>query len=255
MIIMPMLIRAISIFAILRYSTLGYPQPDTGPITACFDFECLIIALRYISDRGEVPVGVVSSDFESDNYMALYLGGVIENFSKSPYPMHFLLFCDKARNILQTSIMFLTLLPKRSVFFVYEHGKSAFGIRNMAVARLDLHIGPAAILHLNHEQPWVFDRKMQDNATKKYDYVFPDVQSMIISYAIHPLVLRNYYYKPLSIASVYFPVGAPLHRYMVANISSPFEPARVRISSERSILCAFVGRHVYDVPPLHEQVR
>ena len=135
--------------------------PPSDYINSCSSLECLIGTIRAIQQENRTIVAFVSTYFQKDPYLGLYLGNVIDLFRNTTEIVpHFLLFewpgeGVQTGNIVETALMLFSLLPAQSVFVSYEDGASAFGIQNLAYARAKLGLGCAVIMHLNHEQPWV----------------------------------------------------------------------------------------------------
>lgn len=125
--------------SIILQSFARFPVPENGNITICFDLPCLTASIQYISQNlSHVIVACASSDIQNDNYLSLYLGNLIESFSLSSNLLHYLLFQSMDNSFYETVIMYLTLLPERSVFISFEDGSSSFGIHNTAITKNNL---------------------------------------------------------------------------------------------------------------------
>lgn len=150
--------------------------------------------------------------------------------------------CQENQPIFGAAVEMLSILPEKSVFVAYEHGKSSFSIRNIDVAQSQINLRTSVIYHLNHERPWHVLGHGDDNSL---DRPFASIDELIQSYARFPLVLRNYYYKPLLQHSTYLPVGPTLVGYVIGNSSSPLFQQSARAASQRGIFCQFRGRLKY----------
>ena len=150
-------------------------------------------------------------------------------------------------NIVDTALHMLSKLPDKSVFVIFEHGKSRFSLDNLDAARKYSGFSPRAVYHLNHEKPWLSKVSEYAHENNFLDTAYENVERLIEFYSQYDLVLRNYYYKPLLNFSFYLPVGPTLFGYMVGNRSSPINQAAGQPSSRRSIFCKFKGRVKYEV--------
>ena len=150
-------------------------------------------------------------------------------------------------NIVDTALHMLSKLPDKSVFVIFEHGKSRFSLDNLDAARKYSGFSPRAVYHLNHEKPWLSKVSEYAHENNFLDKAYENVERLIEFYSQYDLVLRNYYYKPLLNFSFYLPVGPTLFGYMVGNRSSPINQAAGQPSSRRSIFCKFKGRVKYEV--------
>lgn len=224
----------------------AYPLPDKGKIVVCLDSTCLQTTIANIlsvyQERDVLFVAFASQDFSKDSYLSLYIGWIVDQFDGMPgfKDVFFLLYQSK-KGIMDGAVSMISLLPSQSVFIAYEHGFSSFSIYNLEHLKRKTGKGPAVVFHLNHEQPWEFKNK------NSLDFTFSTLDGLISSYALHPLVIRNYYYQPLLNYSHYYPVGPTLYGYMIANSSSVLQQSQFKLSSERKRFCYFIGRTNYSV--------
>jgi hypothetical protein len=273
------------------------PIPELGAITLCNDNLCFEKVLQDIAVSNEILVTLMVSDFRYDPYIPLYLGWIVHIFEGNPaQPPHVLLMVpscflteeemqdiDKRVRIKHADVELLEetvavakvhhatvrmlLEPKLAnpalswVFVSIEHGSSSFGMHSLSSVQdknshLQLNL-PKAVMHLNHERPWIFNKKF-------YGYVFNDLEDFRSAYGQFPLVLRNYYYEPLSSPSsihgkkdgksrindqgddrevLFVPVGPPYYGYMLSNSTNRNAPTSPAAS--RANLCYFAGRSTY----------
>jgi hypothetical protein len=217
--------------------------------------------------RNHIVVAVASVSFALDPYLSLYLGNVIDTFSASKRQLHYLLFEWHENNMAETMLMMMSLLPEKSIVVVYEDGLSAFGMYNMAYARVKLGLGTAAVLHLNHEQPWVTRESLEKDAAtsaaaaaegvgRNETTSLPTMDSLVALsyyYQTQRVVFRNYFYEPIAADTVYFPTGVPFYGYVFGNASSPLAGNFTAPASSRRHLCHFTGRVSYPRGVLHGQ--
>ena len=251
----------------LRMVDALFPAPENGLLSACPSVACLIDFIPEIVRRDHIIVAVASVSFALDPYLSLYLGNVIDTFSASKRQLHYLLFEWHENNMAETMLMLMSLLPEKSIVVVYEDGMSAFGMYNMAYARVKLGLGTAAVLHLNHEQPWVTRESLeQDEATstaaaaagggRNETTSLPTMDSLVALsyyYQTQRAVFRNYFYDPIDADTVYFPTGVPFYGNVFGNASSPLVGKFAAPASARRHLCHFTGRVSYPRGVLHAQ--
>jgi hypothetical protein len=139
----------------------------------------------------------------------------------------------------QAAFQFVQYLPEKSIFVSVEHGRSSTGVETLQY--LQVHgVLPRVIYHVNHEQPWAANR------ADFLNYIFGSAEELARFYGRFDLVLRNYYYAPLTSSSHYIPISPPFEGYVVGNASNTlFADAQHRLASQRSILCHFRGRVDY----------
>eukprot|EP01040_Poterioochromonas_malhamensis_P005359 gene5359-5746_t len=120
-----------------------------------------------------------------------------------------------------------------------EHGPSSFGINSFDMLR-DYDIGPVILYHANHEQPWITN--LHDN---QLDYTYSTIHDLQTAYSKLLVVIRNYYYAPLTPFSQYLPINAPYYSFLLNNQSSPLRPYLRIPASQRRFKCVFRGRTNY----------
>ena len=245
----------VSLISILKLISAGYPLPDTGKFSICYDLPCMISTIQMISEGNEVIVAVISNDFSTDPYLPLYLGQIVDSFSLSKSPLHYLLTQCAGQTILELAIMVLTLLPSKSVFVSFEDGPSSFGIYNLAFTRVKLGISyaPSVVLHLNHEQPWITQANVEETAIDRPNSLVWSQDDFKYLYTVAPVIIRNYYYEPYTTLSSYVPLGAPMYGYLINNPSSHIASIIDKPASLRSTYCHFTGRTNYPYKIQHEQ--
>jgi hypothetical protein len=230
--------------ALSTKSSASYSLPEAGKIIACFQVDCLQKSVNDIKaiykDEEVLFVGIASAQFGLDSYLSLYLGGLVNMFDKMPiFKEVFFILLQLDEGIVTASANLISILPMQSILVCHQHGLSSFNLRNMAILKNMTGVGPTVIFHLNHEQPWYF------KDTASWDYTFDSSDALVASYSTYPLVIRNYFYKPLLNSSYYFPVGPTYYGYMIANRSSALYNAHMKPSSQRGTFCYFKGRTNY----------
>jgi hypothetical protein len=218
----------------------AFAVPTKGTIYFCFSMQCVADNVLALKPLDPVVIGVLSYHFESDSYLAVYLGALMELFDMPEYNFVAMVLQNPPDlDAHQAAFQFVQYLPEKSIFVSVEHGRSSTGVETLQY--LQIHgVLPRVIYHLNHEQPWAVHQ------ADFLNYIFGSAEELARFYSRFDLVLRNYYYAPLTIASHYVPVSPPFEGYIVSNASNTvFTEAQSRLASQRSILCHFRGRVDY----------
>jgi hypothetical protein len=223
----------------------------TGIRTFSFPFEPNVAFLFTSADmrvitsneivQQKTVIAMISRDLSTDSYFALYCGNILELFRDLTPDLLYLIYQPEPHlDLLESSIEFISKLPPKSIFINFEHGMSAFGIKNV---ELLIEYGiptPPIIYHMNHEQPWNINPAV-------LDFTYSTIDELRQSYAKNALVLRNYYYEPLVSVSQYVPVGCPYSSFSFNNHTSPWRHVKSTIPlSERQYFCHFRGRFLYN---------
>lgn len=184
---------------------------------------------------------MVSVNLQIDSYLTLYIGYLQYLFeSLFPSQVTFIIYEPSQRlDRIQATIFYLSLLPKKTIFVSMEHGPSSFGINSFDMLR-DYDIGPVILYHANHEQPWITN--LHDN---QLDYTYSTIHDLQTAYSKLLVVIRNYYYAPLTPFSQYLPINAPYYSFLLNNQSSPLRPYLRIPASQRRFKCVFRGRTNY----------
>lgn len=188
-------------------------------------------------------VAMISNDFSRDAYFSLYLGHIIDLFRGLADDTLFVMYqWSNLATIEAAMLKFMDSMPTKSVLISVEHGMALTGMYNIDYCCKNVKKGPSVVYHMNHEKPWLFGDDF-DNLNS----VFPTLHELQESYDRFPIVLRNYYYKPLALHSLYVPVGSPFASYSFYNSSSPWQTAKYsKPASKRSQFCHFKGRLFYN---------
>lgn len=184
-------------------------------------------------------VGIIVPDLNSEAYIPLHFGGIVDSLLSIPNPL-FILYQPDPGNYLGTTLSnFVSKLPDATVVIAMQHGFHRLEIPFLEYMVNANEVKPMIIYHLNHEKPW--EDKMS------LDYTYSTVEELQRGYATQRLVVRHYYYKPLLSHSLYLPVGAPFSSRTVRNETSPLYLARHKFPlHDRDILCFFKGRLWYN---------
>ena len=131
----------------------------------------------------------------------------------------------------------LTIVPQKSVLVCLEHGHSRFSVQTLvSIVEKSMALVPDIVLHINHEQPWVVSPNSYG-----FDYIFNTTALLVEGYSNFPLVIRTYYYEPLTTSSLYIPLGPSYFGNTVGNRSSHLYLAKHVRPSKRSTFCYFAG--------------
>jgi hypothetical protein len=239
--------------------------------SVCTDSDCALMIFKYMkTNHPETTLLLYPTvDFELDGYFGLYFGRLVDIFDKVPNKVHYLLLQIPIERYYTDIRIIMKHIPIRSIVVSLEHGYG-LGIRILdQIKKLD-NTGPSVVIHMNHEQPWQFFDQ------SSLDYLYDDIESLVDTYSLHPLVLRNYYYEPLQKSSHFFPVGTSTYGFIIGNASSILykspsslsnfsninnnneiekinTPLIYLKSSLRSNFCFFTGRVEYAETVLHSQ--
>lgn len=188
-------------------------------------------------------VAMISNDFSKDSYFSLYLGHIIDLFQDLSKGTVFVMYqWNDLATIEAGLVKFMDSMPVKSVLISIEHGMALAGMYNIYYSCMHTKKGPSVVYHMNHEKPWLFH-----NNSYHLNLVFSTLDELQQSYDRFPLVLRNYYYEPLTGHSMYVPVGSPFASYSFYNSSSPWQTAKYsKPASQRSKFCHFKGRAFYN---------
>ena len=245
------------------------PSPERGVVVLCSSWTCFENNLDLVeqtswnaSSEKPLVVTLVVSSFESDPYIPLYLGWITHLFAKVSYLPYFFLIEPKVwtaeelstrevegnapdieisastrERVVHANYRLLSLTKLRAlkwVFVCLEEGESRFGISSLTELGMFTKenfniVLPKIVLHLNHEKPWVFD-----------------VDALLQAYSPYSLVLRNYYFEPLSALDsvTILPLGPSYYNYIV-NQHLFYGDRRFLLASERwrkGSLCYYSGR-------------
>lgn len=234
------LIVAVVVCLLAFVVTATFDPPNKGTTVYCYTLKCASESIESFREHDPVVIGLLSYSFAEDSYLALYLGSLLELFSMSEY--YFIVVAlesPRELQIMDVAYQFVQYLPAKSIFVSIEHGRSGTGIQTLQY--LKQHgVAPKAVYHLNHEQPW------QVQKGDFLNHIFDSVDQLAEFYRGFELVLRNYYYAPLTSSSYYLPVSAPWDGYILGNSSNElYMHARHITASQRSIMCHFKGRVDY----------
>ena len=262
----------------LRLSLALYipvPIPEVGDLfDICHERICLDNALKECERSNKLLIIMVVNDVLHDPYIPIHLGWVMHlmagNAVRSSYFVlldtsvfandetlirsnltvsHFHRIFFAAVSLFQMPALGNVSLPW--VFLALQHGDSALPINALVhMQKLNPHIKlnyPKVLVHLNHEKPW-------NTKVKDFDYMYRTVHEFREAYATFPLVIRNYYYKPvISQPSVnlpqyaypqtlFLPLGPSKYGYLVGNSTA----IRHTLASDRTTQCYFAGKKHVD---------
>lgn len=229
------------------------PAPGILPMMVCFDLEC-VKGVVEIAQRDEIVLAsTMTYDVALDGYLALYTGWLMHMCDNLPFNIYFLLYQKpESEHIHKAAFSFMQSLPRLSIFFLFEHGLSSFGLKNLQIAMESGNVGPFILFHINHEQPWM---NIPDVKSTSWDALYPSTKHIVEAYRAHPAVFRNYYFDPLVEVSEYFPVGTSFYGYVIGNTSSTIYNSRTTRASKRKHFCYFTGRLLYPHRISHEHAR
>lgn len=214
----------------------------SGNIVVLFGDESMTKFFETTNFDGKLVVAMISKSLSDDMYLGLHLGTILDVWSSYRPEALFIMYQTRPETMFDMAIYeYIKRLPEHSMFVSMQHGFEHIPIDWLENVVTHNSLRPLNLLHLNHEQPWLF------SPPTALDYTYPSLEELQHGYKTSRLVFRQYYFKPLEGYSEYLPVGAPLLSYSFRNESSPWFDVRKRKPlKDRKLFCHFRGRLFYN---------
>lgn len=241
---MQLLIRSISLAFLISTSidSVLVPLETSERFQLCQDLECLQFYKKSINLSADIVLCFASFDITYDPYITYYIGWLLDIFRETGVRILVSDCVNRDCDILSSWL--ITNLPNNTIFGYLPHSAFTKDITMLAQIRSQSGFSLPLLLHLNDEQPW--------NHEVKLDIANSVVDSLLVQrYSEFKLVLRNYYYHKLVNQSVYLPLGPSYFGWLVGGSAY----SRLKVATERSVWCVFSGRYDYDDPSPHHVER
>ena len=252
----------------LLHAGFGVPITYSPNLLVCQDVKCIRDFRSYVIRNANIAAVIITFNFKDDTLLAMQGGWLLYLFEYTGLDIKVLIsdincsrefVCDHKKNDFFLEVL---KMPSKTIFVSFQHSNGFHpGILASDRIKHGLKI-PGIFLHLNHEQPW--SRNLSDYRNNK----FGTIEEVSKHYKAYPLVLRNYYYAPLSKLSHFIPLGPAYYGMYIGGELFPNSSMskkniqerqnilniKHKLASKRRILCSLRGRFAYeDYSPYHKE--